>query len=138
VTRLLLSGLPRIATDLSGGHILQLAALCFWQNTALAGSCTQFLLMRRHADSAGKYKSAGDQLLRRDMSEAQAEQLSALLDDIYTRFTQTVASARGKSEQEVRPQGLGRRTDVGALRRHSLQKLRQGLGSKVAGSIQIL
>lgn len=51
---------------------------------------------------AGKYKSAGDQLLRRDMSEAQAEQLSALLDDIYTRFTQTVASARGKSEQEVR------------------------------------
>jgi Peptidase family S49 len=54
------------------------------------------------AAAAGKYKSAGDQLLRRDMSEAQAEQLSALLDDIYAGFTQVVASARGKSEQEVR------------------------------------
>lgn len=31
----------------------------------------------------GKYKSAGDQLLRSDMSEPQREQLSALLDDIY-------------------------------------------------------
>lgn len=31
----------------------------------------------------GVYKSAGDQLLRSDMSEAQREQLTALLDDIY-------------------------------------------------------
>lgn len=31
----------------------------------------------------GVYKSAGDQLLRTDMSEAQREQLTALLDDIY-------------------------------------------------------
>ena len=32
----------------------------------------------------GKYKSAGDQLLRRDMSEPQREQLTALLED-YAR-----------------------------------------------------
>lgn len=42
----------------------------------------------------GKYKSAGDQLLRRDMSEAQREQLSALLDDIYGTFLSTVAKVR--------------------------------------------
>jgi len=42
----------------------------------------------------GKYKSAGDQLLRRDMSEPQREQLSALLDDIYGTFLSTVAQAR--------------------------------------------
>lgn len=52
-------------------------------------------------NSAGKYKSAGDQLLRSDMSEDQAEQLTALLDDIYAGFTKTVSLARGKSEQEV-------------------------------------
>ena len=39
----------------------------------------------------GKYKSAGDQLLRRDMSEPQREQLTALLDDIYDNFLSTVA-----------------------------------------------
>ena len=49
----------------------------------------------------GKYKSAGDQLLRADMSEAQREQLSSLLDDIYGGFVQGVASSRGKTTQEV-------------------------------------
>ena len=49
----------------------------------------------------GKYKSAGDQLLRRDMSEPQREQLSAILDDVFTTFTQTVAQSRNKSVEEV-------------------------------------
>ena len=31
----------------------------------------------------GNYKSAGDQLLREEMSDYQKEQLQALLDDIY-------------------------------------------------------
>lgn len=49
----------------------------------------------------GAYKSAGDQLLRTDMSEAQREQLGELLDDIYEEFLTTVAEARGKT-REVR------------------------------------
>ncbi|KAF6255484.1 peptidase family S49-domain-containing protein [Scenedesmus sp. NREL 46B-D3] len=49
----------------------------------------------------GAYKSAGDQLLRRDMSEAQREQLGELLDDIYEHFLDTVAEARGKTREEV-------------------------------------
>ncbi|KAK9846465.1 hypothetical protein WJX81_004557 [Elliptochloris bilobata] len=49
----------------------------------------------------GKYKSAGDQLLRRDMSEPQHEQLSALLDTIYEGFTTAAAASRGKTVAEV-------------------------------------
>jgi protease-4 len=47
----------------------------------------------------GAYKSAGDQLLRRDMSDAQREQLGELLDDIYEDFLTTVAEARGKTRE---------------------------------------
>ena len=47
----------------------------------------------------GKYKSAGDQLLRRDMSEPQAEQLNAILHDIYEEFLTTVSGARGKTRE---------------------------------------
>ncbi|EIE22855.1 protease IV with duplicated peptidase family U7 domain-containing protein [Coccomyxa subellipsoidea C-169] len=49
----------------------------------------------------GKYKSAGDQLLRKDMSEAQREQLTAILEDIYEGFTQGIAQSRGKTTQEA-------------------------------------
>jgi protease IV len=42
----------------------------------------------------GKYKSAGDQILRKDMSEAQAEQLTALLDGLYNGFVDAVAKVR--------------------------------------------
>ena len=51
----------------------------------------------------GKYKSAGDQLLRKDMSEPQREQLTAILDDLYEGFTQQTAASRGKTAQEVFP-----------------------------------
>lgn len=47
----------------------------------------------------GVYKSAGDQLLRKDMSEAQAEQLGAILSDIYEEFLTTVSAARGKTRE---------------------------------------
>ncbi len=47
----------------------------------------------------GKYKSAGDQLLRSDMSEPQREQLSALVDGIYDEFVTEVAKARGKTKE---------------------------------------
>lgn len=49
----------------------------------------------------GKYKSAGDQLLLKDMSEPQREQLTALLEDIYEGFTSTIAKDRNKTVEEV-------------------------------------
>ena len=47
----------------------------------------------------GKYKSAGDQLLRSSMSEPQAEQLNAILEAIYEEFLSTVSEARGKTKE---------------------------------------
>ena len=47
------------------------------------------------------YGCAGDQLLRKDMSEAQREQLTAILEDIYEGFTEGIAQSRGKSVLEV-------------------------------------
>lgn len=49
----------------------------------------------------GEYKSAGDQILRKDMSDAQKEQLNAILDDVSKHWVSTVAAARNKSESEV-------------------------------------
>ncbi len=43
----------------------------------------------------GKYKSAGDQLSRKEMSEANREMLTALLDDIYANFLQKISSSTG-------------------------------------------
>ena len=49
----------------------------------------------------GKYKPAGDQLLRSDMSDAQREVSERLVGSIYENFVRSVAQDRGKSEQEV-------------------------------------
>lgn len=45
----------------------------------------------------GKYKSAGDQLARKDMSPENREMLTALLDDLYTGFVNVTAAAKGEA-----------------------------------------
>ncbi|KAL2338251.1 hypothetical protein Fmac_012697 [Flemingia macrophylla] len=49
----------------------------------------------------GKYKSVGDQLTRRTMSEDQHEMLTSLLDNIYTNWLDKVSSARGKKREDI-------------------------------------
>ncbi|GLC74286.1 hypothetical protein PLESTF_001485100 [Pleodorina starrii] len=49
----------------------------------------------------GAYKSAGDQLLRRDMAPEQREQLSAIQSDVVEEFLRQVSTARGKTREEV-------------------------------------
>lgn len=49
----------------------------------------------------GKYKSAGDQLARRTMSEENCEMLTALLDNIYTNWLDKVSSSKGTFEFDV-------------------------------------
>ncbi|XP_038688077.1 serine protease SPPA, chloroplastic [Tripterygium wilfordii] len=49
----------------------------------------------------GKYKSAGDQLTRKTMSEENCEMLTALLDNIYGNWLDKVSSARGKKREDV-------------------------------------
>lgn len=43
----------------------------------------------------GKYKSAGDQLARKTMSEENCEMLTALLDNIYANWLDKVCSTKG-------------------------------------------
>jgi protease-4 len=50
----------------------------------------------------GKYKSAPEHFTRKDMSEGERENLNSLLDEIFNRYVQTVAEARGKSVEDVR------------------------------------
>ena len=50
----------------------------------------------------GKYKSAGDIFTRKEMSEAHREFINSLLDDMFNRYVDAIAKARGKSPEEVR------------------------------------
>ncbi len=49
-----------------------------------------------------EYKSAMENLVRRDMSEGQREQLDALLDSVQRTFLEQVADGRGRDPEEVR------------------------------------
>ncbi|HYJ88364.1 MAG TPA: signal peptide peptidase SppA [Pyrinomonadaceae bacterium] len=50
----------------------------------------------------GKYKSAGDTFTRKEMSEAHREFMNELVDDLFNRYVDGIAKARGKSAEEVR------------------------------------
>jgi protease-4 len=50
----------------------------------------------------GKYKNAPDQFTRKNMSDAHKEVLNALLDDLYNRYINAIATARKKSPEDVR------------------------------------
>jgi protease-4 len=59
----------------------------------------------------GKYKSAGESLTRDAMSEAQREQLGAILDRMYVSLTDALRTERGLSEEDAKlaiDQGLYR------------------------------
>lgn len=49
---------------------------------------------------AGKYKSAGESYTERHMSEQEREQLTVLLDDLWTDWRATVAASRGIEPDE--------------------------------------
>jgi protease-4 len=49
----------------------------------------------------GRYKSAGDQLARKSMSNEVREMLAALLDNIYGNWLDTVSSIRGNLNRSI-------------------------------------
>ncbi|XP_027125102.1 serine protease SPPA, chloroplastic [Coffea arabica] len=49
----------------------------------------------------GKYKSAGDQLTRKNISEENREMLTKLLDNIYIHWLDKIAVARGKKQEDL-------------------------------------
>ena len=50
----------------------------------------------------GKYKSVGDMFTRKDMSDAHREYINSLVDDLFNRYVEAIAKARGKTPDEVR------------------------------------
>ena len=50
----------------------------------------------------GKYKNAPDQFTRKEMSPEHREVINAILDDLFNRITNTIATARRKSPEDVR------------------------------------
>ena len=50
----------------------------------------------------GKYKNAPDQFTRKTMSDAHKEVINSILDDLYGRLVDTIATARKKTPDEVR------------------------------------
>jgi len=50
----------------------------------------------------GKYKSAGDMFTQKEMTEAHREYINSLVDDLFNRYVEGIAKARGKSAEEVR------------------------------------
>ncbi|KAL8216069.1 hypothetical protein R6Q57_022906 [Mikania cordata] len=49
----------------------------------------------------GKYKSAGDQLYRKNISEENREVLTTLLDNIYENWVDKISQAKGKTKEEI-------------------------------------
>ncbi|KAM3751169.1 hypothetical protein ACB098_04G088500 [Castanea mollissima] len=49
----------------------------------------------------GKYKSAGDQLIRKTMSKENCEMLTALLENIYGNWLDKVSSTKGKTREDL-------------------------------------
>ncbi|KAK4479288.1 hypothetical protein RD792_014799 [Penstemon davidsonii] len=49
----------------------------------------------------GKYKSAGDQLTRKSISNENREMLTALLDNIYGNWVDKISLAKGKEKEDI-------------------------------------
>lgn len=49
----------------------------------------------------GKYKSAGDQLTRKNMSDENREMLTSLLDNIYSNWLDNISLAKGKKKEDL-------------------------------------
>ena len=97
----------------------------------------------------GKYKSAGDMFTRKDMSEAHREYINSLLDDLFNRYVETIAKARGKSAEEMRaiiddaPYNAAKAKDVGLIDsvgyRDELEKeLKSKLGYKESDELRVV
>ncbi len=69
----------------------------------------------------GKYKTAVETFTRKDMSDANREFTNSLLDDLFNRYVDAIAKARGKSAEAVRalideaPYGSARAKEAGLI-----------------------
>lgn len=50
----------------------------------------------------GRYKNFPDQFTRKEMSEAERGVVNAMLDDLFTRYVETIAAARNRTSEQVK------------------------------------
>jgi protease-4 len=82
---------PSALLDVTGLH----SEVMFFRNTLdKLGVQAQF-------EGVGKYKNAPNQFTETGFTEAHREQMEALLDSVYEQYVAAIASARGKTTDEV-------------------------------------
>lgn len=97
----------------------------------------------------GKYKTAVETFTRKDMSDANREFINSLLDDLFNRYVESVAKARGKSAEEMRgiidgaPYSAAKAKELGLIDgvgyRDELEKeLKTKLGYKDSDDLRIV
>ena len=97
----------------------------------------------------GKYKSAGDMFTQKEMTDAHREYINSLLDDLFNRYVETIAKARGKSVEEMRalidnaPYSAAKAKEAGlidnvAYRDELENELKAKLGYKETDPLQIV
>ncbi|HEV7796932.1 MAG TPA: signal peptide peptidase SppA [Pyrinomonadaceae bacterium] len=97
----------------------------------------------------GKYKTAVETFTRKDMSDANREFMNALLDDLFNRYVETVAKARGKTAEEMRafvddaPYSAPKAKELGlidgvAYRDEVEKELKQKLGYKESDELRVV
>jgi protease-4 len=117
ITRFRKSGKPAYAhLEISGNKEYYLATACtkiYAVPTALldvTGLHSEVMFFRNTLDKlgvqaqfegVGKYKNAPNQFTETGFTEAHREQMEALLDSVYGQYVAAIASARGKTPDEV-------------------------------------
>jgi protease IV len=117
ITRFRKSGKPAYAhLEITGNKEYYLATACtkiyavptaLLDVTGLESEVTFFrntldkLGVQAQFEGVGKYKNAPNQFTETGFTEAHREQMEALLDSIYAQYVGAIASARGKTPDEV-------------------------------------
>ena len=73
----------------------------FMSSGSFVGGVLDKIGIAPQVERIGKYKSAGDQLMRKDMADAQREVINALLSDVYSVWMESVTQATGISSEEL-------------------------------------
>jgi protease-4 len=118
ITRFRKSGKPAYAhLEYAGNKEYYLATACskiyavptaILDVTGLAAEVTFFrgtldkLGVQAQFEGVGKYKNAPNQFTERGFTEPHREQTEALLDSLYGDYTRAIATARGKSAEDVK------------------------------------
>nr|ATB19565.1 putative SPPA1 [Thuja plicata] len=73
----------------------------FQVQAAFFGGVFEKIGVQPQVQRIGKYKSAGDQLTRKNMSKENSEMLTAILDDIYENWVEKISFAQGKTKGDI-------------------------------------